>query len=245
MLNANYVAKGREQKGFTLIELLVVVAIIAILAAMLMPALARAREQARQAVCKGNQKQVVMAYIMYVQDWEGWTVAGYNIDNTELGWRWRLCPYLEIDGQWILDNYTTNWQEATDRLQVFHCPSDSFYYSPTSRINAGYEWDSAEIDGAFEVKYTQVPNHSGIVAFTEWYWGSDFGNTAQYPRRALRTEATDMEYRDYGKWWDGNYHNDIYPELFSIHNGGMNYCFMDGHVEYIQGELPREHWDWR
>lgn len=64
--------KGKmERKGFTLIELLVVIAIIAILSAMLLSVLGRAREQARRAVCASNLKQLYLSMMMYTEDYDG------------------------------------------------------------------------------------------------------------------------------------------------------------------------------
>jgi prepilin-type N-terminal cleavage/methylation domain-containing protein/prepilin-type processing-associated H-X9-DG protein len=68
----------RRSKGFTLIELLVVIAIIGILAAMVFPVFARARESARKAVCLSNVKNIALAINMYVGDWSGFMPLGYE-----------------------------------------------------------------------------------------------------------------------------------------------------------------------
>ncbi|HDM08557.1 MAG TPA: DUF1559 domain-containing protein [Candidatus Omnitrophica bacterium] len=78
--------KGKRD-GFTLIELLVVVAIISILAAILLPALSKAREKARQARCMNNLKQISLAFFMYVGDYDGYCF--YRLGNqagTEVWW---------------------------------------------------------------------------------------------------------------------------------------------------------------
>lgn len=95
-----------RKKGFTLIELLVVIAIIAILAAILFPVFARAREQARQTTCQSNLKQVGLAMLMYLQDWD----EIFPIRNqSSLGWVVVIRPYIQVnDG---------------DRAKLMICPS--------------------------------------------------------------------------------------------------------------------------
>ncbi|MCK4905204.1 type II secretion system protein [bacterium] len=62
----------KKGRAFTLVELLVVMTIIAVLSSLMLPALIRAREMARQANCISNLRQIHLAVQMYVQDWEGW-----------------------------------------------------------------------------------------------------------------------------------------------------------------------------
>ncbi len=91
-----------KKKGFTLIELLVVIAIIAILAAILFPVFAKAREKARQATCLSNEKQIGLATMQYVQDYDevypmcSWYQA-YTLGNTS-GLFHPLAPYMKSVG---------------------------------------------------------------------------------------------------------------------------------------------------
>jgi len=98
------------KRGFTLIELLVVIAIIAILAAILFPVFARAREKARQASCQSNLKQLALAWNMYAQDWDEWHPR-IGIENSPYGyddwWPTYLQPYIK-------------------NVQVMACPSTNY-----------------------------------------------------------------------------------------------------------------------
>ncbi len=83
------------RKGFTLIELLVVIAIIAILAAILFPVFAKAREKARQTSCASNMKQIGTATMMYVQDYDE---KFYPLHDTLKSWAVMLEPYMKNKG---------------------------------------------------------------------------------------------------------------------------------------------------
>jgi len=105
-----------RRNGFTLIELLVVIAIIAILAAILFPVFAKAREKARQSSCASNLKQIGLGYVQYRQDYDetsplSWPVTGPEGTratscggNPSYWWQDALAPYIKNE-------------------QIFHCPS--------------------------------------------------------------------------------------------------------------------------
>ena len=103
-----------RRKGFTLIELLVVIAIIAILAAILFPVFARARENARKATCQSNLKQIGLAFRQYSQDYDERMVHSWGCPATWPTWGSTPVPY-EFD---FLQPYMKN-------TQVLICPSDS------------------------------------------------------------------------------------------------------------------------
>ncbi len=86
----------QKKTGFTLIELLVVIAIIAILAAILFPVFARARENARRSSCQSNLKQIALGWMQYNQDYDEMMVRSDGFStNVAIGWGTALQPYLK------------------------------------------------------------------------------------------------------------------------------------------------------
>jgi prepilin-type N-terminal cleavage/methylation domain-containing protein len=119
--------KVRSQRGFTLIELLVVIAIIAILAAILFPVFAQAREKARQTTCLSNNKQIGLGFMMYVQDYDETfppsRITTTKNDTSGRSWPWSvtILPYIKnYDVYTCPSNNTPADQNATG---WFWCPS--------------------------------------------------------------------------------------------------------------------------
>ena len=109
--------KDRMKKAFTLIELLVVIAIIAILAAMLMPALAKARAEAKKAACRGSQHGIGLALQLYLNDFNG-KFPG----NGDLAWSWVAAYDPVFDGS-VAQVYRALYPQYLESLQMFQCPA--------------------------------------------------------------------------------------------------------------------------
>lgn len=126
-----------RRNGFTLIELLVVIAIIAILAAILFPVFAKAREMARQTSCISNQKQLGMAVQMYIQDYEE-TLPGFW-DNTAGNGQpggWTFYKAYPNQNRGDFDPSRGSLWGYVKNAQVFMCPSDGKGTGQSYAINS-------------------------------------------------------------------------------------------------------------
>lgn len=132
---------SRRMRGFTLIELLVVIAIIAILAAILFPVFAQARDKARQASCISNCKQIGTAVMMYVQDYDEQMPMSRQSNASDAGSS-RIMPYSIL-----IYPYVKN-------LAVYGCPSDS---SRPNRAAAAWCPNEMRINGRDQQKRSMVP----------------------------------------------------------------------------------------
>lgn len=135
---------SRAKSGFTLIELLVVIAILAILAAILFPVFAQAREKARATSCLSNLKQIGLAVTMYTQDWEGYPMMS-SPPETKPRTRWPdyIQPYVKNEKLFLCPSAS----QEVFRNPFAHNP-DSFYggygYNYQYLGNSRFPWTATE-----------------------------------------------------------------------------------------------------
>ena len=208
----------KKRNGFTLIELLVVIAIIAILAGMLLPALSKAREKGRSAVCVGNLKQISLSFLMYVEDYEGYfpPAVYYPTASSEIGWDFATDDYVNYRPG-IIGQYITG--------RVFECPS-RFTLNSLGRPFTGYAYNTSYLGGYYGVwfpqpkpsaKDSQVRNPAGTVLVV------DSAIWSTYTNELL---ANNYCYAPLDPFYYG-------PQVHFRHNGFANAAFCDGHVESI------------
>ena len=157
------------RRAFTLVELLVVIAIIAILAAILFPVFARARENARRSSCQSNLKQIGLGAMQYTQDNDEMTVRSWSgpdngpSDAQRYKWMDAIQPYLKSE-------------------QIFSCPSDSV--NKPCRVRSGtdygsYGLNSVYFSGDISVRRSpDVVNESSIEVPSSTLWISEISDGA-------------------------------------------------------------------
>ena len=203
-----------KQRGFTLIELLVVIAIIALLMAILIPALHRAREQGRRVACLNNLKQLTLAWIMYADDNDG-KICAANIGHSDYGWVAPMDVSDSIEKQieamkaGMLYKYCSN-------LKAYKCPTgirgEMRTYSIVSSMNTnpGSSWKGTVLKNRMQIR-----RPGQRLVFVDEGRISNFAFSVYYKQPSWRDR----------------------PPL--RHGNGTNFSLADGHSEYWKWKDPR------
>ncbi len=214
-----------KRRGFTLIELLVVIAIIAILAAILFPVFAKAREKAYQTSCLSNMKQLGLAAIMYAADYDD-HIVWFGIVT---GGSWHYWPDLI---QPYLRNYEMLWCPSLDATNRYGSYGKNMWPHACNR-DAGFDYYiSTGCVGQRATKYGDVARPAESMLFVE----DDPPRCNCYsvcPMCALRQgrPLSDPTYWMHGAWADR-------------HNNGQNTAYYDGHAKWLPIEQIRGDGTW-
>ena len=208
-------AEQSRKTGFTLIELLVVIAIIAILAAILFPAFARARENARRASCLSNLKQQGLGYMQYIQDYDerllpngGFGYIGIN-QTPYRAYRIPLQPYIKSD-------------------EVFHCPSDT---GLAGNATPFYKRIDQQYNSYTHNYYNYLETPLGLpTGSIPGLAGKNLAQLEPASKIMLIMESS----LPYAESWHQRQPADGSVGAYAFNGAGSNVVFIDGHAKFIK-----------
>lgn len=226
---------ARSHKGFTLIELLVVIAIIAILATILFPVFARARENARRTSCLSSMRQIGMGYMMYSQDYDERTARIHTTGSVCPCWPDLLYPY-------------------TKSQQIFSgCPSLKYtaVWQPMGKTNIAYGYNSlytnpgTTVDGQETTPPVGNANTNpglalsafSVPAETIVFGDGGGGNTGYIVYSGDKTDITTELTEPYtvaDQLPNVGRTSNVLQRFRGRHFGGSNFAFADGHAKWMR-----------
>jgi prepilin-type N-terminal cleavage/methylation domain-containing protein len=232
----------KHRQGFTLIELLVVVAIIAILAAMLLPALSQARAKARQAVCMNNLKQLGLGLFNYTEDYEYYPIPAVQYPASG-GWPtgWWTWGQILI-GYGYID---VPWTGKGSQFKILNCPENRVQANP-SYVGLGEEANSYGCNGW---------NNRTLAGGYIWDYQAFGANISRISSPSLLYLVMDScYYRVPAHTWNSG--EDTIPRINEgarglryVHNMSVNMLYADYHVNSLKApvlyrgdQLPGTHW---
>lgn len=245
-----------QVRAFTLIELLVVIAIIAILAAILFPVFAQAREKARQISCLSNEKQITLAALMYVEDYDEQYPCGsranpVNANNTfewGMGWAGVVYPYTKNAQILKCPDDSTGSLPATSTTETLYPVSNFYNYnvatSPAQAAMAApantvlfseIQGDRADVTAGNEIGQSTTPpttfsaTGDGLrdLLSVDGTAANDQGNTVYETGIMGGYTPTTVPFPSFFDYTENN-------GLDGRHSTGANYAMGDGHAKYFK-----------
>jgi prepilin-type N-terminal cleavage/methylation domain-containing protein/prepilin-type processing-associated H-X9-DG protein len=224
----------RHPHAFTLVELLVVIAVIAVLTAMLLPSLHRARQQAKNVACANNQRQLVMGVHMYVMNNDGWMPNqvnwGASLFSPALA---RSAFNWDEPAQYTGLGLLYHWNYVTSPATFWCASEDAPHLTAGSRSGSGM---------------ARLPLGTVAVDTTYWYrfgFGMRYGGTTGNRTGPLCAKLTTLKRPDDGvlmcAGWNGGGNEPNYIRASHLHlDRGFNLAFVDGHVSWMDASMyPR------
>ncbi len=222
------------RSGFTLIELLVVIAIIALLAAILFPAFSSARDSARQASCASNEKQLGLAFMQYVQDYDGMVpfqaqLGAPNYQNAPDFMNPSYSGWIS-NAFYVLTPYTKN-------TRIYVCPSatpsTTSSIAPTALSNSNYVWNGVIIrwTGGLSISKIDSSTPASTIELID-----EARNSLYYACR--NPSLVPSSPGQYNYWHfnpgSGPPFSLATEQVGNLHFDGGNLLFCDGHVKWRQ-----------
>jgi len=238
----------RRRGGFTLIELLVVIAIIAILAAILFPVFAQAREKARAASCMSNNKQIALSFSMYKQDYDETYPPAVQVDanNNQIWWEQAVTPYIKstnVGGiltcpsgasrawaysmnSWIGYGFGTLPVGQSDATASR--PSDTILSADAAQCPKSANTVVAKTDPAYGLPQAAPEFLYTVIGSGEELWNS----SVNFKTVKGDPNATILLSKESGGTLPDDDGHDAAGLFRYRHNQGVNASFADGHTKY-------------
>ena len=209
-------ASSHPRNAFTLVELLVVVAIVALLAAILLPVFNKARDSAKTSSCQNNLRQIGIAMELYASDYRGIYPSSYAASKN--------CTWSDGAAQYAKSDAIFTCPKAPERFYQRGCPPDAVVNEVGHRYDGGYVLNTPDSERYSIVSQNRIRTPAQMILVTE----GDSGDVT-YVRTGVGP-ITDDGLRD--------------ASLDYRHNSGINALFADGHTKWLTKDALRDRKYW-